>query len=171
MPKKVIAGFLLLTLLFFSFRHLMFKHHLGFQKHKFRTELFASANPNIIAIRMAACNLYKNQNGIEWKDNNKEIIYKGLYHEVLHISINNAIAEISLIEDAFENSLIASFYNTLSKEDPVHQLLSDLLNFKFTATFNQSLFINSCQIITHWPASVSGTLSAHNSSVFIPPKA
>ena len=170
MPKKVIAGFMLLMLLFFSARHLMFKHYLSFQKNRFRAELFNSANPNVFKIRIEASCLYKNVNGMEWKDQNKEIILKGLYHEVLNVAIHNGVAEISLIEDTFENTLIASFYSTLSKEDPVHSLFSDLLNLKFTDTEKKTTFYPSFQLIRHLPESIPGMPVQHALGVFIPPK-
>jgi len=170
MPKKVIAGFMLLMLLFFSARHLMFKHYLSFQKNRFRVELFNSANSNVFKIRIDASSLYKNINGMEWKDKNKEIIIRGLYHEVLHVAIHHGVAEISLIEDTFENTLIASFYSTLAKEDPVHSLFSDLLNLKFIDTEKKITFHPSFQIIRHLPESYPGMHVQHASGIFIPPK-
>jgi hypothetical protein len=171
MPKKVLAGFLLLVLICFSARHLLFKQYLSFQKSKFKTELFKSNNPEVFTIQMKVLNLFKDFDGIEWKDDNKEIVYQGLYHEVLHIEIHNGFANISVIEDKFETKLISSFYSTLSKEDSLYRVLSELLQLTFVDPLLTDECIAFSQMVNHLTAIDANTSPRHVLMVFIPPKA
>ncbi len=171
MPAKVFSGFLIVLLLCFSARHLMFKHYLGSQKNKFRLELYKSAHPEVFTIQINEEALFKDVNGILWKDQNKEIIYEGLYHEVLHIVCFNGIAHISLIEDAFENKLIASFYNALSKDDNLYNILSELLQLKFVYAGAANTVASSSERVNYPAEDDTNNSSKHTLMVYVPPKA
>ncbi len=170
MLNKLFAAFLFLLLLCFSARHLMFKNYLSFQKNRFRLELFKSNQADIFTIQMPAEKLFLNENGIAWEDKNKELVMNGLYHEVLHIQIKEGKAIISLIEDRFENNLIAKYYKSLSKEDTAYNLFAEFLQLKFITSTTDFDFSTYTQKVNHLTAYAASTTPSHFLKVFIPPK-
>lgn len=70
-----------------------------------------------------------------WEDNNKEVVYKGVLHDVLKIQNQNGKVYISLIPDIKEQELkriFAQFYS--EKTNKSLSLLNQFLSLKYIST-------------------------------------
>jgi L-rhamnose mutarotase len=110
--KRILPFVLLLLLVLITSRFLFFSGYLKIQKSIFRKEITSLSMKEVFVIKMTNNKLYKNIEGYEWKEKNKELVINGIYHEVISLKKNNGYSYISVIEDKAENQLFKRFFST-----------------------------------------------------------
>lgn len=111
-------------MLFVGTRFLLFKTVVKSKKQEFRQIVLKQQRNEVKQITVSRNDLYKDVNGVEWKEHNKEIVIKNVYHEVLSVERTTQGYLINIIEDKAENDLFAKFLNTdFSKSGLTDQIL------------------------------------------------
>jgi hypothetical protein len=130
--KRILPFVLLLLLVLITSRFLFFSGYLKIQKSIFRKEITSLSMKEVFVIKMTNNKLYKNIEGYEWKEKNKELVINGIYHEVISLKKNNGYSYISVIEDKAENQLFKRFFSTNKQlQDVFSDLIKLLLNITF----------------------------------------
>jgi hypothetical protein len=109
--KALIAMFLLATILLIAGRHVFFISYMKTQKTMFRVANFKNNLSQTKTIEMGIDDLFKDKNGLVWKEHHKELVVDGKYHEVVFIQKKNNKALVFIIEDAEENHLFETFFS------------------------------------------------------------
>ena len=115
--KKVLCILLLFLLLGLSGSYFLFVGYLKSQKREFRR---LSLQQNHIAHRQLSLDrswYLQNANGLEWKEEGKELLVGSKYYEVLKAEFNGAQVILTLIPDK-EESRLFSTYLGLQNVDP-----------------------------------------------------
>ena len=133
---KSISPFILLLIIgVISFRFLFFISYIKVQKTDFRKQLIAESNSKVVEVKFSNEDLYKNKNGFEWKEKNKELVIDGIFHEVIGIKKFKDHSIVSIIEDKAENSLFKKFF---SMHKGIHKDFSDLIKLLLNLTYLQN---------------------------------
>lgn len=130
--KRILPFVLLLLLVLITSRFLFFSGYLKIQKSIFRKEITSPSMKEVFIIKMSNNKLYKNIEGYEWKEKNKELVINGIYHEVISVKQVNGISFISVIEDKAENQLFKRFFCTNKQ---LQDIFSDLIKLLLNITF------------------------------------
>lgn len=115
---------MLSTMLFISARFTVLRSVVKGQKKQFRQTALLEQKGGLEQLIFTAEELYKDVRGIEWKENNKEIVINGIYHEVISIERINGNYVVNIIEDKKENELFKNFFE---KTDDKGQLASCIM--------------------------------------------
>jgi hypothetical protein len=112
-------------------RFVVFKSVIKLQKREFRQIVLKQQHKTFKQIIVSAKDLYKDVNGLEWKENNKEIVIKNTFHEVISVTKQGSVYVVSIIEDKMENELFANFFEKSDEGKNLadHLLLVFALNF------------------------------------------
>jgi hypothetical protein len=125
------AIILSLALIFFiSLKFILFTSFLNSQKTYLRHSAIITSS-EIKHLKIKAGKLYIDRAGIEWKENNKEVVLNGNYYEVLCISHSGDIATVTIISDDEENRLLAGFFNSSSRGGKLKELYYYFLSLYF----------------------------------------
>lgn len=100
-----------------AFNYLGFKTYLKSQKKIFRQQLITASSHLVEQKKVSKDCLFKNANGIEWHENNKEISINGTFYEVLKVEEVNDSAIIYVIKDEKENALFAGYFEKQNKNN------------------------------------------------------
>ena len=92
--------------------------------------------------------LYINSENIIWEDENKEVVYKGVLHDVVKVNGKGLTVELIVISDDEEMELkkhFAAMYdvNTCEKTKGPFDLLKNFLALKYLAAHSDISFNNS----------------------------
>jgi len=120
-------------MVFISGHHLVFISGVQSQKSLFRKNLLENNSSKIKTLSIATDQLFKDTKSIEWIENNKEIILKGRYHEVLGMRRTAKETLIFLIEDDAENKLFDEYYQNTAQHKSLTHLLQLFLSLHFTS--------------------------------------
>lgn len=124
------------VILFVSARYLVFVSLIKLQKSEFRKTILAQENKNIQQLKISAGDLYKDRNGIEWKEHNKEVVINAKFYEVISVLRNGDFCLVSIIEDEMENSLFMQFFATNDSTDDLNDCLGLLFELNFDIPFS-----------------------------------
>ena len=130
--KRILPFVLLILLILITSRFLFFSGYLKIQKSIFRKELTTLYKKEVFIIKMNNDKLYKNVDGYEWKEKNKELVINGIYHEVISVKQIEGNSFISVIEDKAENKLFKRFF---CANKQLHDVFSDLIKLLLNITF------------------------------------
>ncbi len=108
--KKTAAIGVLFLFLAISGSHTIFIRYVKSQKLRFRTELLRTGCNAAFTYTISTTALFKDHTGIEWKDEGKELVLDGKYHEILSIVYQNNVATLLLMPDAMENQLFSHYF-------------------------------------------------------------
>ena len=117
------------------FNFIFFKTYIKANKEEFRKKTLSRSNSKLLTLTLELKDLYVNKNGIEWEDDNKEIVAGNTHFDIVTIKLNKKSAEIILIEDRDENSLFAKHLST-SKERS--KQLADISGFLLNLIYLQN---------------------------------
>lgn len=168
--KKILAIGVLLLLLMISGSHFMFVRFVKSQKHHFRAQVLKSGSKEVFAFTMPSSALYKDIKGLEWKDEGKELVLNGIYHEIVKITCENGIATVLLIPDELENQLFSDYFS-LRKHD-AGSLPGTLLYFMGILYFqelNDSLCVMKEVLLQCIQRELSFNLSSYTEKIIKPP--
>ncbi len=132
----VLFPFLFILLIcLISARFLFFVSYIHIQKAEFRKQLIVKETRDIVQFEFSEDALFLNKNGVEWKEKNKELVVKGVYHEVVSITKKNGRVIVSAIEDKTENKLFQKYF-ALNKhiQHGASELIKHLLSFTYLHT-------------------------------------
>lgn len=91
----------------------MHKCYLSSYKKEFKS--FISQNKKTTATTIIQINpseLYTNSNSVIWEDENKEVIYKGVLYDVIHMENKNGKVLLTAVSDFQETKLKKQFAST-----------------------------------------------------------
>jgi len=94
-----------------SSSHLLFMKYIKTQKKIFRSQLLMQEETKMFEFTIGETLLYQDMNGLEWKDEGKELVFNGKYHEILKITYQNGMATLTLVPDEIENERFTSYFN------------------------------------------------------------
>ncbi|WP_317897014.1 hypothetical protein [Aurantibacillus circumpalustris] len=112
LKTTLFSFFLILITLLIAGRFLFFISYIATQKTAFRSELIQHSFKEARTIEVSATDLFQDKNGLVWKENNKELLIDGVYHEVICIKQMGNNVLVSLLEDKEENRLFFSFFSS-----------------------------------------------------------
>lgn len=139
--KKIPVSFLLiLIILMITGRFLIFISYAESQKTVFRAELLQKQLLQTKTLRVSPENLFLNKNGMTWKENNRELLLNGVYHEVVALKRLKNVVLVYLVEDEEENRLFEKFFALNKKKSPFLVELFKLLS-AINFTHQDSAFI------------------------------
>lgn len=111
--------------------YILFVLYQSGQKEIMREKLKSSDNVNTLTFYLSNDHLFKNKGGLEWKDENKEVVYQGKYYEILGIKRLSDCFILKLKEDIFENKLISRFTILFQNSNQICSFLNNLFQFSF----------------------------------------
>lgn len=109
--KGWIALVLLATILLIAGRHAFFMSYMKSQKTLFRAANFKNNLKQTKTVEIALADLFKDKNGLVWKEHRKELVIEGKYHEVVFIQKKKNKVLVFIIEDEKENQLFETFFS------------------------------------------------------------
>ncbi len=118
-------------MLFITARFAVFSTAIKIQKKQFRQTVLAHQKDELKQICFNADELYKNCKGIEWKENNKEVVMNGNYYEVISIEKKENIFLVNIIEDTKENELFKNFFKQTDRKGQLADCILFLLGMHF----------------------------------------
>lgn len=142
--KSIIALSFILIFLLISLRFAFFISYVKSQKSEFRKQLIASCMASVKKISIRPNQLYRSHRGFEWKENNKELVINGVYHEVVRVERHGSMHEVFIIEDKQENQLFQRYFKLNAREH--NKTLNCIIFLDINCTENQNkinLFIAS----------------------------
>lgn len=134
---KSLSPFILLLIIgAISFRFLFFISYIKGQKSDFRKQILSENTKDLKQVKFSNDDVFKNKNGFEWKEKNKELVINGVYHEVISLKKYVDHTVVSIIEDKAENSLFKKFF---SMNKGIHKDFADLIKLLLNLTCIQSI--------------------------------
>lgn len=73
--------------------------------------MFSEKNKDLLLLKISKDDIFENKNGLEWKENNKELVIGGLYHEVVSIQSFKNYSLVYVKIDDKENKLRKDFFD------------------------------------------------------------
>lgn len=107
----------------------MFTSYIHLKKVEFRKAVLNKSVSQVKCMSFSEKELYTNSKDYEWKENNKELVIKGVYHEVVSVKKTGEVYEVLIIADTNENELFQNYFAIQRAADKGlnDQLLSLLL--------------------------------------------
>jgi hypothetical protein len=131
---KSLSPFVLLLIIgVITFRFLFFISYIKVQKCDFRKQLISENSTKVVEVKFSNDDVFINKNGFEWKEQNKELVINGEYHEVVSIKKFKDHTVVSIISDKAENSLFKKFF---SANKGIHKDFSDLIKLLLNLTYS-----------------------------------
>jgi hypothetical protein len=125
--SRLLSILFLVLLFLISSRFVFFISYVKSQKTEFRKQLLEQNAGETKVLKFNQHQLFKDGNGFEWKENNKELVINGTYYEVISIKKNTAAYTVILIEDKEENVLFKSYFHLNKKAKNTLKDMSELL--------------------------------------------
>lgn len=129
--NRFIPFLLIFIICLISIRFLFFIGYVQFQKSNLRAQLLNDKNAEIIKLTFTENDIYQDQNGFEWKENNKELVIAGNYFEVLKTEKLNGKIIVSVLADKEEDELIKKFFDNKKTDTDFANLIKDFLNLAY----------------------------------------
>ena len=136
--KKLIPfiSVLFIVLLFLmSSRFVFFISYVKSQKIEFRRQLIRQNSNKTTDVEFSQDQIYRNREGFEWKEKNKELVIAGVYHEVISVKKTDTGYLVTVIEDKQENELFKSYFH-LNKQ--AKKSLQDISFFFLSLNYIQN---------------------------------
>jgi hypothetical protein len=157
-------------MLFITARFALFRTAVKYQKKEFRQTVLLQNRHEMEKITMKAGDLYRDVQGIEWKESNKELVIKGKYHEVVAIEKNGKEFVVYIIADTRENELFRSFFDN-DNNNHFAESITLLLSLTFITPAPVEFDENSAMRINHHLQSSLKSLPGFYCGIEIPPRA
>jgi hypothetical protein len=122
------------VMLFIAARFAVLRSVVKVQKKQFRQTALMQQKNELKQLAFLPEDLYKDAKGLEWKENNKEIVLDGKYHEVISIEKKNGSYIVSIIEDRKENELFRNFFEKTDKNGHLADCILLVVGMNFTAS-------------------------------------
>ncbi len=136
---RIVFLFLILSIVFVTARFSMLQFTIKLHKKSFRYSTLIHNKKQLKVISIPSQSIFADSDGIEWKENNKEIVINGKYHEVVEIKKNQNSFQVFVIEDDEENLM---FYKYFISEKLNKQLVNCfLLIYSLNAIENNLILI------------------------------
>lgn len=117
--------------LFVALRFAVLHSVVKIQKKQFRHTALMQQKSEWITLTFNSEELYKDTKGVEWKENNKEIVINGKYHEVVSIEKKNGKYCVNIIDDRKENELFRDFFDKIEKKGQLTDCILYVLAMNF----------------------------------------
>lgn len=168
--KNPVPFLLILIILLITGRFLLFISYAESQKTVFRAELLQNQLLKTKTLRISPEDLFVNKNGMIWKENNRELLLDGIYHEVVALKHLDNVVLVCLAEDEEENRLFEKFFRLNTNKSPFLVELFKLLSaINFTHQASPSICLFSSPAIPYDQEQVL-TLKNHSTELIRPPK-
>ncbi len=127
---------------------MIFTATVKFHKRAYREAVLKQDHKNAKQLFISPGNIYKDMNGLVWKENNKEVVIAGQYHEVLSVIKNTDGYIVNIIEDKMENNLFRNFFDKSNASKKAAETLLFIFSLNFAMPQQESLLVLSvgCRI-------------------------
>ena len=132
--KHIISFLMLMAMLFTGSRYLVFRSVVNMQKKEFRQQILQQEHKTIKQLSVNPGELYRDGKGLEWKENNKELVINDVYHEVLSVKRCGDLFIVSIIEDTEENELFKKYFHKAGHKKDIAAYLLFLFGVNFIAS-------------------------------------
>lgn len=124
---------LLLTacVLLVACRFLFVSSYLRHKKQEFRAEALLAPGAVVLEMRLPLSMLYRDAPGLQWVDQNKELVVNGVFHEVVGFRVNGETVTVLLVEDTAESLLFAAFLADDSEKNGLSVFYYLIASFQF----------------------------------------
>lgn len=124
--KHTLPFLFLFIIIIMSGGFILFHAYIYFQKEEFRETTLSKSKRDAVRLLFGVNDIYKNTNGVEWKELNKEVVVDGIYYEIISVKKGSTYYEVMAIEDDEENRLCQNYFTfeKASKDKLNKQLLS-----------------------------------------------
>lgn len=147
--KYIFPFFFLIIVSLIGFRYVIFTTIINYEKTQFRQNVLKQKQKNTQSIKISNNQLYKDLQGIEWKDGGLEVLMNGIYYEVVSISKNADGYIVNIEEDIIENEAFKTYFNLEETNDELPiDVLTDLELDFFLPSSQFEIFQNKL-LITH----------------------
>lgn len=167
--KHITPLLLLAIMLFVGARFVVFKSVIKLQKREFRQQVLKQQHKTFKQIVVSSEDLFKDVNGLEWKEHNKEVVIKNVYHEVLAIKKVGNSYFINIIEDKLENELFRNFFDSSDKGKGMANQLLIVFTMNFVLPQPQQIKPQLDQELEYCRASAQTPLNGFCSKTIKPP--
>lgn len=139
------------------------------QKKEFRKELIA-ASTSYEKKEILKQDLYKNVNGLEWHEHNKEVSINGQFYEVVKIEENKSSAIIYIIKDDKENKLFAGYFAKQKKSnDFMVNMIKLLFSLHYSEDFTNAYSFLKADVEKYRSFNMAEFFSQYNQKIIKPP--
>ena len=132
-PVRLLGTVLVACMLLAAGRFMIFSSYLKTQKANFRVQVLADPKASVIILTIPDSSLYRDTGKIEWKDDNKELVMDGIYHEVVRVEKSGTNIVVYLVEDREESRLYAEFLDNCPDHSGSSALVYYLVSFQCIA--------------------------------------
>jgi len=139
------------------------------QKSEFRETILLRENKNIKQLIVSEQDLHKDTKGIEWKENNKEVVINNKYHEVLSVTRQGNKCIVNVIEDELENSLFLNFFDNSRAGERLADTINVFFELNFELPLREKFGHRNMELYTYRPLSVPDHSSDFFSRIIKPP--
>lgn len=169
--KQILPFFLLAIVILITARFALFSGYLHSQKKELRKTSLVQQNLKVKRITFSKENLFKDKGDYEWKEQNKELVISGSYHEVLSVQKVGKNFIVSVIEDKTENEILKGFFekNTYAQKTAISLL--HLLQIQYPAPSRLMLNVPPIKYCNFQQPSKPTLCLGFSSSPFLPPRA
>lgn len=101
-------------------------------KQKFRAEVLNVPDMPVNKVTIHRNMLYRSTAGMEWVDENKELVVNGIFNEVVRVVITGDSAVVHLVEDRQESRLYSQFLHNDDESGRTRTLYQLLLSLQAT---------------------------------------
>ncbi len=136
-------------MLFIAARFTVLRSVVKVQKKQFRKTVLLQQINELKQITVSADDLYKDTKLIEWKENNKEVVINGKYHEVISVEKKDGCYIVSIIEDSKENELFKNFFEKTDKNGHLADCITLVLGMNFVTSQPIQFKPAEDNVITH----------------------
>ncbi len=152
-----------------------------FQSH-IRAEVKAKIKKDIpkedlIKFEISADVLFEETNKIKWKNDGKEIEICGNLYDIVKVEKKDKNVTLWLLQDFKEKALLANldfFVNSYVNDSPVskseNKLISQVINFKFLAVNNTTIFAVDTIIFHNHLFEFNEYIFLYSDEILLPPK-
>jgi hypothetical protein len=141
--KVILYSLLVFTCVLVAFHFVFFTVYLNLGKTTARTNALSLVNENMKILTFKKSDLYKNKNGLEWKDANKELVVNGVYYEVIKLVSMDELITAYLVKDIKETNLVKRYFNLANRHSKnLVDTGNFLLSLKYLQTSSQVVVTN-----------------------------
>lgn len=115
--QAITAIVVLCAMIAISGRFAFFQLHLRSLKADFRHRVLSQSSLPILKLSLKKNDLYVDSGPLQWKDNNKEVVLNGVFHEVVKVILHGDSVTVYLIEDKYESDLYRRYIATDHRQE------------------------------------------------------
>jgi hypothetical protein len=168
--KYLFSYFFILLICLLSFRFVFFISYIELNKSDFKEQLKLSQK-QLTELEFSARDLYIDKAGIEWKENNNEVVINGVFYEIIQIKKTDQKIIVSVIADKKENELFQNYFafNKNAQSGSLN-IIKLLLTLNYVSPSFEILLSNPPATANRAPAGIPFTENDYHNKSVKPPE-